>query len=148
MTYEQRYLRTRPPVVIDARQVKRYNVTIAEDPIDASLQEAADAYTAGLLAERDETVPAAFSVLHLGRDMVFLNAYTWVWDNVVHCRTAIAPISAPTTFEELTKPWIGCVWELAPFAHERGAWVRHMRRPAEPSLDAYLQDTMPEGWFD
>jgi hypothetical protein len=43
------------------------------------------------------------------------------------------------------RPWIGCVWELPPIAHERDAWVRHMLLPDKPDLDAYLADFMPDG---
>jgi len=37
------------------------------------------------------------------------------------------------------------VWELAPFAHERSAWVRHMLVPAAAPLNAYLGDVMQDG---
>ena len=43
------------------------------------------------------------------------------------------------------RPWIGCVWELPPIAHERDAWVRHMLVPDQPDLSAYLADFMPDG---
>ena len=43
------------------------------------------------------------------------------------------------------RPWIGCVWELPPIAHERDAWVRHMLLPDQPDLGAYLADFMPDG---
>jgi hypothetical protein len=51
----------------------------------------------------------------------------------------------PENFKLLDRPWMGCVWELAPFGHERSAWVRHVLRPDPPDLAAYLADVLPEG---
>ncbi len=74
-------------------------------------------------------------------------AYSWVWDNVLEYHTAAAgvpflgcPDEDPTHFIELERPWIGCVWELAPLEHERAAWVKHLLSGA-PDLAAYLADT-------
>ena len=76
----------------------------------------------------------------------------WVWDNVLEVHSAAAgepflgcPDRDPTHFVELVKPWVGCVWELAPFGHERSAWVRHLLAPERPDLDGYLADFFPEG---
>jgi hypothetical protein len=76
-----------------------------------------------------------------------------VWDNVLHFRAAAAaqpalgcPDADPTHFMVIEdRPWIGCVWELPPIAHERDAWVRHMLLPEKADLDAYLADFMPDG---
>jgi hypothetical protein len=35
--------------------------------------------------------------------------------------------------------------ELAPFEHERAAWVRHMLAAEPPDLAAYLRDTFRDG---
>ncbi len=94
-----------------------------------------------------------FVVLHRGGDDgAYLNAYSWVWDNVLHFGGAAAgqpvlgcPDSDPAHFVETRLPWIGCVWELPPILHERDAWVRRMLAPAAPDLDAYLADSLPEG---
>ncbi len=115
--------------------------------IEPAIQDAAYAYLPDLLAELDETPPAAFVVLHRSPDGAYLNAYSWVWDNVIECHTAAAGVPFlgcadrdPTNFSQLTKPWIGCVWELPPLAHERSAWVKHMLAPDQGDLDAYLAD--------
>ena len=55
------------------------------------------------------------------------------------------PDDDPAHFVVLDRPWIGCVWELPPIAHERDAWVRHMLVPDKPDLHAYLADAMPDG---
>jgi hypothetical protein len=54
----------------------------------------------------------------------------------------------PENFTLLDRPWMGCVWELAPFGHERSAWVRHVLRPEAPGLGAYLADVLPDGTTD
>ena len=48
-------------------------------------------------------------------------------------------------FKALDRPWMGCVWELAPFGHERTAWVRHVLRPDVPDLQGYLADMLADG---
>ena len=106
-----------------------------------------------LVPEPDGTPPAGFVVLHRGGNgAAYLNAYTWVWDNVLHMRGAAAaqaalgcPDEDPTHFMPLDRPWIGCVWELPPIQHERDAWVRHMLMPDVADLAGYLDDTMPDG---
>jgi hypothetical protein len=139
-------------IEIAGRQVKRYHVNTLDTEIEEAIQKAAYAYLPHLLPELDETPPAAFVVLHRGREASYLNAYTWVWDNVLECHTAAAGMpflgcedTDPANFKELAKPWIGCVWELPPLEHERAAWVRHMLSPDSPDLAAYLADVPPEG---
>ncbi len=51
----------------------------------------------------------------------------------------------PTHFAVLDRPWIGCIWELPPFGHERSAWVRHLLDTDRPDLDGYLADMYPDG---
>ncbi len=87
-----------------------------------------------------------------GDGSAYVNAYSWVWDNVLHMRGAAAaqpaldcPDDDMTHFMVLDRRWIGCVWELAPLVHERDAWVRHMLAPDQPDLDAYLADYLPDG---
>jgi len=92
-------------------------------------------------------------ILHRGAgSAAYLNAYSWVWGNVNECRVAVAgvpfldcPDEDPEHFTELTRPWIGCVWELAPLGHERAAWVTHVLSPARPDLAGYLADVLPDG---
>ncbi|MGH9187551.1 MAG: hypothetical protein ACRD0U_17335 [Acidimicrobiales bacterium] len=145
MPFEERHLRPLAPVTIDGRLIKRYHVTIDGAEIDADIQAAANAFVPRLLPEADETPPAAFQVLHQGQNGVWLNLYSWVWDNVLHCRCADATSSDPTCFTEMSRSWIGCVWELPPLAHERSAWVRHMLAPDEPDLEGYLADMLAAG---
>src|SRR6478736_3576102 len=125
VAFREKFLTVPPPIEVAGRRIKRYHVT----------------------------APATFVVLHRGGDDgAYLNAYSWVWDNVLHFRGAAAgqpvlgcPDQDPTHFITPDLPWIGCVWELPPILHERDAWVRHMLAPDTPDLDAYLADSLPEG---
>ncbi|MEV3860896.1 hypothetical protein AB0J38_42130 [Streptomyces sp. NPDC050095] len=153
MTFREKLLTVAPPLEKAERRVKRYHVT--DDPLGIApdVAEAAYAILPKLLPEPDGTPPGTFTVLHQGGDGgVYLNAYSWVWDNVLHFRGAAAaqpalgcPDGDPTHFVLPESPWIGCVWELPPILHERDAWVRHLLAPDSPDLDAYVHDTLPEG---
>jgi hypothetical protein len=153
MPFAEKFLRVPDVIEVAGRRVKRYHVTTFDTDIEDDIQQAAYEFLPRLLAPRDETPPAAFVVLHRGRGTaVYLNAYSWVWDNVIECHVAVAGVpflgcedGDPTHFTELTRPWIGCVWELPALEHERPAWVRHMLAPDRPDLAAYLADTTKEG---
>ena len=153
MTFTEKYLRAAGTVAVGGRQVKRYHVSI-EPEIEVNVQKAAAEYLPRLLPSPDgETPPASFVILHRGAGgAAYLNAYSWVWTNVIECHAAAAgvpflgcPDTDPEHFTELTRPWIGCVWELAPLGHERAAWVRHMLSPDRPDLAGYLADVLPDG---
>jgi len=153
MAFNEKLLTTALPIEVAGRSIKRYYVTTETAGIDAAIQRAAVGVLPSLLPAPDATPPATFIVLHRGGDgAAYLNAYSWVWDNVLHMRGAAAaqpelgcPDHDPTNFVVLDRPWIGCVWELPPIQHERDAWVRHMLAPSEPDLDAYLADSMTAG---
>lgn len=154
MTFTEKYLRTPGVLEIAGRQVKRYHVNTVDAEISGGVLSAAYDYLPRLLPEPDEeTPPASFAVLHRGSGAAaYLLGYSWVWGNVIECRTATAGVpflgseeEHPEKFVELTRPWIGCVWELPPLGHERSAWVRHVLAPEQPDLAAYLADMLPEG---
>jgi hypothetical protein len=153
MPFEEKLLASLPPIAAGGRRFKRYYVTTETAVITAEIEEAAFGLLPTLLPDLDGTPPAGFAVLHRGADgAAYLNAYTWVWDNVLHMRGAAAAQPAlgcqdtdPTHFMALDRPWIGCVWELPPIQHERDAWVRHMLAPDVADLDGYLTDAMPSG---
>lgn len=151
--FREKLLTVLPPIEVAGRWIKRYHVTADPAGIAPEVERAAYAVLPTLLPEPDGTPPATFVVLHRGGDDgAYLNAYSWVWDNVLHFRSAVAgqpvlgcPDRDPTHFGTLALPWIGCVWELPPILHERDAWVRHLLAPAGPDLDAYLADSLPGG---
>lgn len=154
MTFTEKLLRVPSPIQVGGRHVKRYHVTADPAGMDPEIERAAYAILPRLLPEaQDGTPPAAFTVLHQGADGgVYLNAYSWVWNNVLYFGGAAAaqpvlgcPDLDPTHFICLDRPWIGCVWELPPLGHERDAWVRHVLVPDRADLDAYLVDSLPEG---
>ena len=148
MGFSQRFLRAGGVVPAGEWRVKQYLVTVTERPVEAAVVAAAEAYLPELLPEpaaTDSTPRVAFSVLHKGADAVWLNLYSWVHGEIVHCRAANAGLAAPTAFTPLTEPLIGCVWELPALVHERSAWVRHGLQPEKPDVDAYLADVLPDG---
>jgi hypothetical protein len=148
MGFSQRFLRAGGVVPVGGWHVKQYLVTVTEQPVEAAVVAAAEAYLPKLLPEAtaaDTTPRVAFSVLHKGADAVWLNLYSWVYDEIIHCRAANAGLDAPTAFAPLTEPLIGCVWELPALVHERSAWVRHGLAPERPDVDAYLADVLPDG---
>ena len=157
MPYAPRYLTTHPLTEVIGRRLKHYHVTATAAGIEPGVQKAAYDILPRLLPEPDDTTPpASFVILHRGSATgAYLVAYSWFWDNVIACRKAVAgvaflgcPDDNPEHFIELDDPGIGCVWELAPLAHERAAWIRHILAPDQPDLDGYLADTLPAGLTD
>lgn len=158
MAFTEKLLRVLSPIEVGGRWIKRYHVAgdpVGIDPvgIEPAVEQAAYAILPELLPEPDGTPAASFVVLHRGGDDgAYLNAYSWVWDNVLHFGGAAAgqpvlgcPDNDPTHFVRLDRSMIGCVWELPPILHERDAWVRHMLAPDHADLDAYLADSLAEG---
>jgi hypothetical protein len=147
MSFAERHLSVAASVEAGGRRVKVYHLNEVQGPIEPGILAAAEAILPSLVAAPDGTPPAAFAIVHSGSDASYLNVYSWVWDNVLECHTAAAgipflgcPDTDRTHFLALDRPWIGCVWELGPFEHERSAWVRHMLEPDAPDLEAYLAD--------
>ncbi len=158
MAYAEKHLIALEAVEIGGRHVKRYHVTADPAGIEPEVEKAAYALLPELLPEPDGTPAAGFAVLHRGGDTgAYLNVYSWAWDNVLHFAGAAAgqpaldcPDTDPTHFVPVTgtdrdRSWIGCVWELAPLAHERAAWIRHVLAPDTPDLPAYLADALRSG---
>lgn len=153
MAFREKFLRTPGVLDIAGRQVKRYHVTSTDSDVPDEIQQAALKFLPTLLPEPDEEMPpASFAILHTSPGASYLCAYSWVWGNVIEARTAAAGVPVlgwedenPANFRQLGRPWVGCVWELAPFGHERSAWVRHMLVPTQPNLRGYLADVLTDG---
>jgi hypothetical protein len=154
MTFVEKYMRAAGVIETDGRWVKRYHISAADGQIPDGIQTAAYDFLPRLLPKPDgEAPPGGWVVLHKGAAVpAYLVAYSWTWGNVVECQAAIAGIPElgaedenPENFTILKRPWMGCVWELAPFCHERAAWIRHVLAPEAPDLDGYLADVLPDG---
>ncbi|MDP9867743.1 MULTISPECIES: hypothetical protein [Streptosporangium] len=153
MAFIEKNLRSLAPVTLGGRPYKRYHVDREGHEIEPEVEKAAYAYAPRLVPALADDSPAGWTVLHRGGDSgAYLLVYTWVWDNVIEIHTAAAgqpaigcPDEDPANFVTLERPWIGCVWELPPLEHERGAFVRHMLAPDVADLDAYLADVRPAG---
>lgn len=153
MPFTPKRLRARVPVELARRTIKPYHVDTLDRPLSPAMLAAAYEALPGLLPPPDdETPPAGFAVVHRGGDSLYVNAYSWVWGNVVECRVAAAgqpylgcPDTDPTHVVPVERAVIGCVWELPALAHERTAWVRHVLAPHRPDLAGYLADVLPDG---
>jgi hypothetical protein len=153
MAFEEKLLASLPAIEAGERRFKRYYVTTQTAVVTPEIEKAAFEVLPELLPEADGTPPAGFIVLHRGGDgAAYLDAFTWVWDNVLHMRAAAAaqpelgcPDDDPAHFVLVDRPWVGCVWELPPIGYERDAWVRHMLVPEVADLEGYLADSMPDG---
>lgn len=155
MAFQERLLRPAAPLATDGWTVKRYELTVDGTPIAPDVLDAAEEFVPDLLpaaldhpllaTELGGTPAVAFSVLHQGKDAVWLNVYSWCYEAILHCRVAGAALAEPTGFAEVAEPLIGCVWELPVLVHERSAWVRHVLQPERPNTDGYLADQLPAG---
>lgn len=149
MFYEKQ-LTTERPRQVAGRGVKTYRIAELGVTIDPDVLTAAIDHLPALFPPDDGRPAATFAVVHRSGDAVYLNAYSWVWDNVLFCRTAASgrepalgvDTATLTSFDELKQPLIGCVWELAVLEHERSAWVRWMLATDSPDLDGYLADAL------
>jgi hypothetical protein len=154
MTFSERYMRSAGVIEAGGRQVKRYHISTVQGHIPEGVQNAAYAFMPQLLPRPDNETPSGgWIILHKGASIpAYLVAYSWTWGNVVECRAAVAGIPElgsddenPENFKLLDRPWMGCVWELAPLGHERAAWIRHVLEPEIPDLGGYLSDVLPDG---
>jgi hypothetical protein len=154
MPMPDKYIQSLPVFELAGRYVKPYHITrepggvLRPDIIEAAYK------TAEQLASPpdDEMPPASWLILHEGKGATYLCVYDWVWGNAVEGKGAAAgepylgcTDSDETHFVVVTRPLVGCVWELAVLEHERAAWVRHMLTPAEADLAAYLADRPADG---
>src|SRR5690242_2199698 len=96
MAFTEKLLTVLPPIEVAGRHVKRYHVTADPAGIAPDVEKAAYEILPELLPEPDGTPPATFVVLHRGNDDgAYLNAYSWVWDNVLHFRGASSGPNCP-----------------------------------------------------
>ncbi len=155
MGYIEKNLKSFDAVTVNDRHLKRYHVDQPSRPLETAVIEAAYDIVPKLLPSVDGDTAAGWLVLHRGADTgAYMLAYSWVWDNVIEVHSYAAgqpvldcPDLDPTNFVEVTKPWSGCVWELAVLEHERSAWVRHVLSPDVPDLAGYLSDMAADGLF-
>jgi hypothetical protein len=154
MAFSEKYMRNAGVIEAAGRKVKRYHISTMLGHIPDGIQNAAYAFLPQLLPKPDdETPPGGWAILHKGNAIpAYLVAYSWIWENVIECHAAVAGIPElgsddenPENFKILDRPWMGCVWELAPFGHERTSWIRHVLEPGLPDLDGYLADVAPDG---
>ncbi len=135
MTFALRRTEPYGVVRLAGRQVKAYEITATDDPVDAAVWRAALAAADGALAEVPGTTPG-FIVLHLGEDSVWLLVHWWV-DDICCQRLLTASMAEPQVFRHAPADLMACVWELHVIDHERRAWARNVLG-GEGGLPAYL----------
>jgi hypothetical protein len=154
MPLPDKYLRSFPVFELAGRHVKPYHIT--RDPVGVlppDVVEAAYKTAEQLASPPDgEMPPASWLLVHEGKTATYLCVYDWVWGNAVEGKGAAAgepylgcPDDDQTNFVAITRPLVGCVWELAVLEHERAAWARHMLAPDQPDLASYLADRPADG---
>ena len=153
MGFNEKNVRSLEVVTISDRHLKRYHIDQLSRPLEPEVIEAAYDIVPKLLPQVDGEPAAGWLVFHRGAENgAYVLAYSWVWDNVVEVHSYAAgqpaldcPDLDPTHFVEVARSWMGCVWELAVFEHERSAWVKHILSPDTPDLAGYLSDTAADG---
>jgi hypothetical protein len=129
--------RTEPYGVVHlaGRAIKAYEVTAADDPVDANIWQAALGAAETTLADVPGTSPG-FVILHLGEDSVWLLVHWWAGD--ICCqRLLTASLADPSVFRHAPTGLMACVWELHVIDHERRAWSRNVLG-GEGGTPAYL----------
>jgi hypothetical protein len=124
-------------------QVKVYGISATATKPRNELLAAARARAWEVLSGTSEKrdLSAAFLVAHDARPACFALVH-W-WDGVdLFQRYFRAPLDQPNKLEPLENGQVGCVWELAIIAFECQAWSRHVLRPGEPDIAAYLGDRL------
>ena len=130
---------------INAWLVKTYSIAHQrtrpnEAVVNAALAVAATALPADPLANGAHGV--GMLIVHEGLHANYALISWWYGGDMLEHRVHAAPLAAPTAFEH--RPGLlACVWEMAVYAHERDAWVRHvMAAPGERSFERYLGDVL------
>lgn len=132
-------------------RLKAYGINVRTDPglplVAEPIVEAARKHVGRRLAvaERESGhYGLGYVILHEGADAVWLLIDWWIEAEVACHLLSSARKEAPTAFSPVTRPLLACVWEMAPIAHERDAWIRHMLK-AGPDPAGYLADRLPDG---
>lgn len=82
-----------------------------------------------------------FVFVHHGRDATWVGCCWWTEHEILDQRLYRLRAGG---LQPVTEPHVGCVWELAIHAHERGAWIDAMLTP-RPDPAGYLSNSLDEG---
>ena len=145
MTGRHRSRPTRPTGVrpVKGWSLKRYEITLDGEPIEAATLDAAEAVLTAALPDAPVDDGVGFVIVHHGAEQVWLLVDRWEGD-ILSQLTFFADLDDPTAFEPVGPGGpTACVWELAVHAHERDAYIRHVLDPSDgPDVEAYLGDTL------
>ncbi len=94
------------------------------------------------VAQMDDSNTLGFVIVHVGDLGTTIAAHWWVQGSVLcqHIFRQLHDDAAP--MDTVTRPVIGCVWELALINAEQEAWRKHMMTPA-PDRAGYIAERPP-----
>jgi hypothetical protein len=126
----------------DGWRIKAYGIAYRGTDVREEIASAArDVVHAALPrpAQTEARYGLGFAIIHEGQDAAWLLIDWWSDESVIEQRMFKAPLIGIPEFAEVTRPLVGCVWELSVHAFERDAWVETvLAHPDNPMVDAYL----------
>jgi len=127
-------------------RIKRYSIAYARPYARPELVAAAEEAAAAILPQPATTATrygVGFLGVHDGRGGNFVFADWWEDENELHHHVLFSPTDDPAAMTpETGAAPIACIWDLSVVAHERVAWIHNVLAADDPSLDAYLADTL------
>jgi hypothetical protein len=124
-------------------RMKDYVITASASPLAPEVITAANELLDERLPPADVSPALGFSILHRGKEAIWLLADLWRGD-ILYQRLYSTELDAPLRFElvEAEGP-MACVWELAVHSHERDAFIAYiLSRPSAPDVDGYLATSL------
>src|SRR5437764_15059501 len=108
MGFVERIMRPAGSVEAGGWTIKQYELTLDGSPVDAEVWAAAARLLPSLLPAGldnpalagvgDGSPRCGFSVVHQGKQALWLNVNTWCYGDAVQTRLASAPLAEPTAF--------------------------------------------------
>ncbi len=130
---------------VNGWQLKRYEITVADGDVGASINAALNTKLERTLPQpRQGELGVGFLIVHHGTEAVWALADLWSGD-IISQHTFAAPLANPTAFAAVPAGGpTACVHELPVHAHERNAFVANILNPLNgPDVSAYLADVGP-----
>ena len=150
VAYRRRRFAQVAPWHIGATIFRTYTISVNDAALPAALLEAARDYVAAhsdVINAGEHGHGCGYAMVHHGEQAIWLLAHWWAYGDIAMRLLASADsAAAPAFVPREDDRFHACVWEHVVINHERNAWVRHVLTPA-PSIDAYLDDGLPDGWY-
>ena len=138
------------PWQIGKTRLKAYAITRGSAPLSAQFWDGARNYCEAcgeIINAGNDNSCLGYTMVHHGEQAIWLLAHWWAHGDIAMRLLASAPTNGPAVFRSRDDDrFHACVWEHVIINHERDAWVTHVMRP-EPDVQAYLSDTLADGWY-